>query len=227
MTDEFPTTDDGFVIASLESMEHYQSIEHKGRLVAWSPFDGEQFSATPGDYFTADSGEALIDGRGEPMVLAYVMPEQVEPITVGEPDDAPAPSLKDAQILAVLRESMRQGVDDETLGAITRKFVTAQVEAEQYVYWFSVYEGRQDPVAGPERLPRGEALGWLAHRLRDLAGGSTVAPPRGWSEWGAYASDRLTRAAKTPGRFLRVPALDAGEGRPEVGCWVWVGYPGS
>jgi hypothetical protein len=73
--------DDGYVIATRLSMEHYAAQEHPGRLIAWSP-NGESYSANAGDYWAVDSEEWLEDSDGVPMVLAYVMPERVEPITL-------------------------------------------------------------------------------------------------------------------------------------------------
>jgi hypothetical protein len=78
--------DDGEVIATAVSMEHYAAQEHPGRLIAWSPL-GESYSADVGDYFGAgEPGEALVDSEGEEMVLAYVMPERVEPIKLDAPE---------------------------------------------------------------------------------------------------------------------------------------------
>jgi hypothetical protein len=51
---------------------------------AYSPLTGEQFSATPGDYFWALPDEPIIDGEGEPCILAVACPGWCEDALTGE-----------------------------------------------------------------------------------------------------------------------------------------------
>lgn len=119
------TNEEGEVLATVANMEEYASREHYGKLIVWSRETGEHFSATPGDYFAAESAEALVDGLGEDMLLAYVTPELVEPIKLdGNEEDVP--SLNDAQVIGLIRECIRQGRTNVEIGRVARKFVTAQ-----------------------------------------------------------------------------------------------------
>lgn len=58
-----------YVLATLVNMRRLY-LEHGNRLVAVSPNHGEQFSANPGDYFSADDSFVLRDDAQEPCVLA-------------------------------------------------------------------------------------------------------------------------------------------------------------
>lgn len=42
---------------------------HAARCFAYSPTTAEEFSGSPGDYFTMGEDEPLIDAEGDPMVL--------------------------------------------------------------------------------------------------------------------------------------------------------------
>lgn len=77
------TNADGYVIATGRNIEEYAAKEHNGmgRLVVYSLNGDGFYSATPADYFSVDPDVALVDGDGEPMVLAYLTPQRVEPIT--------------------------------------------------------------------------------------------------------------------------------------------------
>lgn len=50
-----------------------------GRIVAYNPATGEEFSANPGDYWYLNPDECLKGRRGRKLVLAYVRPEQHVP----------------------------------------------------------------------------------------------------------------------------------------------------
>lgn len=54
--------------ATIENMHKYENM-HPGTMVAISPFTGEEYSATPGDYFTATPDYCLQDSEGEDMIL--------------------------------------------------------------------------------------------------------------------------------------------------------------
>jgi hypothetical protein len=54
-------------LATRENMRKYAGLPG---VFAYSPTTGEQYSATPGDYFWLPEGEVLTDSDGEPMVLA-------------------------------------------------------------------------------------------------------------------------------------------------------------
>lgn len=82
--------EEGEVLATVGNMEEYAAQEHHGRLIVWSPQTGEQFSATPGDYFAGESGEPLRDGMGDEMILAYITPENVRPVRITEEEHTDA-----------------------------------------------------------------------------------------------------------------------------------------
>lgn len=70
--------------ATLATVENMARVaESCPRAVAYSPSTGEQFSATPNDYFWLGAGEAIIDSEGEPCVLA-VRSECFEDALTGE-----------------------------------------------------------------------------------------------------------------------------------------------
>lgn len=51
------------VEATVANMRRYENC------LAWSPRTGEEYSATPGDYFYLSEQEPLRDGLGLPMLL--------------------------------------------------------------------------------------------------------------------------------------------------------------
>jgi hypothetical protein len=75
-------------------------------------------------------------------------------------------------------------------------------------------------VPGPAGLSRSAALDYLTERLRDMAGGPTVAPPEGWSEWGPFAASVLDQAEGNPTVGQSAKATD------REGVWV-TAYGGS
>lgn len=75
-------------------------------------------------------------------------------------------------------------------------------------------------VPGPAGLSRSAALDYLTGRLRDMAGGPSVAPPEGWSEWGPFAASVLDQAEANPTVGQSAKATD------RDGVWV-TAYGGS
>ena len=58
--------EDGMLPATLRNMTEHAS----GSAFAWSPITGEEYSATPGDYFTMGPNDVLRDSNGDVMYLA-------------------------------------------------------------------------------------------------------------------------------------------------------------
>lgn len=56
----------GYTVASVGNMRR---IGDDRAVKAWSPHTGEEYSATPGDYWDAPDSEVLKDSEDEPMIL--------------------------------------------------------------------------------------------------------------------------------------------------------------
>ena len=63
------------IIASLKNMKKY---EGRGTL-AYSPHTGEEYSATPGDYWNAPESWVMKDSRGNKMYLVVQKTLRVSP----------------------------------------------------------------------------------------------------------------------------------------------------
>ncbi len=67
--------------ATPENMKrHHDPNNAIESVIAWSPTTGEEYSATPGDYWDADPTKPLVDSDGEPMILVRKV-TRMEPVT--------------------------------------------------------------------------------------------------------------------------------------------------
>jgi hypothetical protein len=56
--------------ANMRDVESRQYPNARRHVFAFSPTSGEEYSATPDDYFAQPDDEPLRDANGEPMILA-------------------------------------------------------------------------------------------------------------------------------------------------------------
>jgi hypothetical protein len=68
------------MIATVENMKRCEGIHGVFMLDS----EGNEFSASPGDYFLHRSGEPILDEHNEPMILVRRVCQLVDPLS-GEP----------------------------------------------------------------------------------------------------------------------------------------------
>lgn len=66
--------------ATVANMQRFEAQHPHFSCFAFSPFTGEEVSATPGDYFWLGA-EPLTDEMGEPMVLAVRSVQYLDALT--------------------------------------------------------------------------------------------------------------------------------------------------
>jgi hypothetical protein len=74
-------TEATITLATVENMRKAESIAPGLRVIAFSPLTGEEYSATPGDYWNHPADEPLRDSEGEPMILVNRRVSYVDVLT--------------------------------------------------------------------------------------------------------------------------------------------------